>query len=108
MLWRPSTECVRKLWVRTGEPAVGITRCSAARGPRTPVKDYRINASAVLCFCCGLRAFKELAYKYRQNIPAAELPGTHTHTLSHTKEHTNTYLHTHTPIGIGGSPKDCI
>ncbi|XP_046871714.1 E3 ubiquitin-protein ligase CHFR isoform X2 [Hypomesus transpacificus] len=38
------------------------------------LSDYRINASAVLCFCCGLRAFKELAYKYRQNIPAAELP----------------------------------
>uniref|UniRef100_A0A3P8XSM5 E3 ubiquitin-protein ligase CHFR n=1 Tax=Esox lucius TaxID=8010 RepID=A0A3P8XSM5_ESOLU len=38
------------------------------------LSDYRINSNAILCFCCGLRAFKELAYKYRQNIPASELP----------------------------------
>ncbi|XP_063051245.1 E3 ubiquitin-protein ligase CHFR [Engraulis encrasicolus] len=38
------------------------------------LSDYRVNASAVLCYCCGLRAFKELAYKYRERIPAAELP----------------------------------
>ncbi|KAJ8380199.1 hypothetical protein SKAU_G00009770 [Synaphobranchus kaupii] len=38
------------------------------------LSDYRITANAVLCYCCGLRAFKELAYKYRQNIPASELP----------------------------------
>lgn len=37
--------------------------------------DCRISANTILCFCCGLRAFKELAYKYRQNIPASELPG---------------------------------
>lgn len=36
--------------------------------------DCRISANAILCFCCGLRAFKELAYKYRQNIPSSELP----------------------------------
>ncbi|XP_078141366.1 E3 ubiquitin-protein ligase CHFR isoform X1 [Centroberyx gerrardi] len=36
--------------------------------------DCRITANAVMCFCCGLRAFKELAYKYRQNIPLSELP----------------------------------
>ncbi|XP_054906669.1 E3 ubiquitin-protein ligase CHFR [Poeciliopsis prolifica] len=36
--------------------------------------DCRISAGTLLCFCCGLRAFKELAYKYRQNIPPAELP----------------------------------
>ncbi|XP_043967448.1 E3 ubiquitin-protein ligase CHFR isoform X2 [Gambusia affinis] len=36
--------------------------------------DRRISADTLLCFCCGLRAFKELAYKYRQNIPPAELP----------------------------------
>uniref|UniRef100_UPI0037E8D7FB E3 ubiquitin-protein ligase CHFR n=1 Tax=Semicossyphus pulcher TaxID=241346 RepID=UPI0037E8D7FB len=36
--------------------------------------DGRISAGAILCFCCGLRAFKELAYKYRQNIPSSELP----------------------------------
>uniref|UniRef100_A0A3B3SCI7 E3 ubiquitin-protein ligase CHFR n=1 Tax=Paramormyrops kingsleyae TaxID=1676925 RepID=A0A3B3SCI7_9TELE len=39
------------------------------------ILDYRITANTVLCHCCGLRAFKELAYKYRQNIPASELPG---------------------------------
>ncbi|XP_015221411.1 E3 ubiquitin-protein ligase CHFR isoform X1 [Lepisosteus oculatus] len=38
------------------------------------LSDYRITANAVLCYCCGLRAFKELTYQYRQNIPAAELP----------------------------------
>ncbi|CAB1319967.1 unnamed protein product [Coregonus sp. 'balchen'] len=38
------------------------------------LSDYRINSNAIMCFCCGLRAFKELAYKYRQNIPASELP----------------------------------
>ncbi|KAJ8263430.1 hypothetical protein COCON_G00158870 [Conger conger] len=38
------------------------------------LSDYRIAANAVLCYCCGLRAFKELAYKYRQNIPPTELP----------------------------------
>ncbi|XP_071338227.1 E3 ubiquitin-protein ligase CHFR [Trachinotus anak] len=36
--------------------------------------DCRISANTILCFCCGLRAFKELAYKYRQNIPTSELP----------------------------------
>lgn len=38
------------------------------------LSDCRISASAVLCYCCGLRAFKELAYKYRQSIPSSELP----------------------------------
>lgn len=36
--------------------------------------DCRISANTILCFCCGLRAFKELAYKYRQNIAPSELP----------------------------------
>ncbi|MGH0176552.1 UNVERIFIED_CONTAM: hypothetical protein FKN15_072960, partial [Acipenser sinensis] len=38
------------------------------------LSDYRITGNAVLCYCCGLRSFRELAYQYRQNIPAAELP----------------------------------
>ncbi|KAM9446239.1 E3 ubiquitin-protein ligase CHFR [Clarias gariepinus] len=38
--------------------------------------DYRINGNSFLCYCCGLRFFKELAYAYRANIPAAELPVT--------------------------------
>ncbi|KAJ8286002.1 hypothetical protein GJAV_G00033380 [Gymnothorax javanicus] len=38
------------------------------------LSDYRIAANTVLCYCCGLRYFKELAYKYRQNIPPSELP----------------------------------
>ncbi|XP_076003628.1 E3 ubiquitin-protein ligase CHFR [Genypterus blacodes] len=33
-----------------------------------------ISAKTIVCFCCGLRAFKELAYKYRQSIPSSELP----------------------------------
>lgn len=36
--------------------------------------DRRISANTILCYCCGLGAFKELAYKYRQNIPPSELP----------------------------------
>ncbi|KAM4745932.1 E3 ubiquitin-protein ligase CHFR [Anableps anableps] len=40
--------------------------------------DCRISADTVLCSCCGLRAFKELAYKYRQNIPLSELPASAT------------------------------
>lgn len=40
------------------------------------LSDPRISADVVLCFCCGLRAFKELAYKYRQNILPTELPAT--------------------------------
>ncbi|KAM6943833.1 E3 ubiquitin-protein ligase CHFR [Lycodopsis pacificus] len=38
------------------------------------LSDWRISPNAIVCFCCGLRAFKELAYKYRQNIPSPELP----------------------------------
>ncbi|CAL8249393.1 unnamed protein product [Merluccius merluccius] len=38
------------------------------------LSDYRVSASAVLCCCCGQRTFKELAYRFRQNIPASELP----------------------------------
>lgn len=40
------------------------------------LSDYRISATATLCYCCGLQVFKELAYKYRQRIPASELPAT--------------------------------
>uniref|UniRef100_A0A672UWR3 E3 ubiquitin-protein ligase CHFR n=1 Tax=Strigops habroptila TaxID=2489341 RepID=A0A672UWR3_STRHB len=40
------------------------------------LSDYRINGNTVLCYCCGLRSFRELAYQYRQNIPVAELPVT--------------------------------
>ncbi|KAJ3603827.1 hypothetical protein NHX12_028568 [Muraenolepis orangiensis] len=36
--------------------------------------DYRISPSTVLCYCCGQRTFKELAYRFRQNIPSSELP----------------------------------
>ncbi|KFP66424.1 E3 ubiquitin-protein ligase CHFR, partial [Cariama cristata] len=38
------------------------------------LSDYRITGNTVLCYCCGLRSFRELAYQYRQNIPVAELP----------------------------------
>uniref|UniRef100_A0A8C2KVA9 E3 ubiquitin-protein ligase CHFR n=1 Tax=Cyprinus carpio TaxID=7962 RepID=A0A8C2KVA9_CYPCA len=38
------------------------------------LSDYRITANAFLCYCCGLRTFRELAYKYREHIPAPELP----------------------------------
>ncbi|KAM6930922.1 E3 ubiquitin-protein ligase CHFR [Xenentodon cancila] len=36
--------------------------------------DSRISANTVMCLCCGLQTFKELAYKYRQSIPPSELP----------------------------------
>nr|XP_020445995.1 E3 ubiquitin-protein ligase CHFR isoform X2 [Monopterus albus] len=38
------------------------------------LSDCRISANTILCLWCGLRAFKELAYIYRQNIPPSELP----------------------------------
>ncbi|XP_007953229.1 E3 ubiquitin-protein ligase CHFR [Orycteropus afer afer] len=38
------------------------------------LSDYRITGNTVLCYCCGLRSFRELAYQYRQNIPTSELP----------------------------------
>ncbi|XP_048467713.1 E3 ubiquitin-protein ligase CHFR [Rhincodon typus] len=37
--------------------------------------DYHVTTNVVLCYCCGLHNFRELAYQYRQNIPASELPG---------------------------------
>ncbi|GAB1289979.1 E3 ubiquitin-protein ligase CHFR [Apodemus speciosus] len=37
---------------------------------------YRITGNTVLCYCCGLRSFRELTYQYRQNIPVSELPVT--------------------------------
>lgn len=36
--------------------------------------DSRISSNTVLCFGCGLHTFRELAYKYRANIPAHDLP----------------------------------
>ncbi|XP_038129513.1 E3 ubiquitin-protein ligase CHFR [Cyprinodon tularosa] len=36
--------------------------------------DCRISANTIVCSCCGLHSFKELAYKYRQSIPRSELP----------------------------------
>ncbi|XP_072373433.1 E3 ubiquitin-protein ligase CHFR [Scyliorhinus torazame] len=36
--------------------------------------DYHVTTNVILCYCCGLHSFRELAYQYRQNIPAAELP----------------------------------
>nr|XP_056715839.1 E3 ubiquitin-protein ligase CHFR [Euleptes europaea] len=38
------------------------------------LSDYRITGETVLCYCCGLRGFRELAYQYRRNIPVSELP----------------------------------
>ncbi|XP_077378368.1 E3 ubiquitin-protein ligase CHFR isoform X2 [Festucalex cinctus] len=38
------------------------------------LSDHHISANAILCLCCGMTVFKELAYKYRQNIPPSELP----------------------------------
>ncbi|XP_048369950.1 E3 ubiquitin-protein ligase CHFR isoform X2 [Sphaerodactylus townsendi] len=40
------------------------------------LSDYRITGETVLCYCCGLRSFRELAYQYRRNIPVSELPVT--------------------------------
>ncbi|KAM9821437.1 E3 ubiquitin-protein ligase CHFR [Syngnathus typhle] len=38
------------------------------------LSDPHISANTILCVCCGLMVFKELAYKYRQNVPPSELP----------------------------------
>lgn len=40
------------------------------------LSDYRITTNSLLCYCCGLRTFRELAYKYRERIPPSELPDT--------------------------------
>uniref|UniRef100_A0A674PQ49 E3 ubiquitin-protein ligase CHFR n=1 Tax=Takifugu rubripes TaxID=31033 RepID=A0A674PQ49_TAKRU len=34
----------------------------------------RISGSTIMCSDCGLRALRDLAYKYRQDIPSSELP----------------------------------
>ncbi|XP_028270674.1 E3 ubiquitin-protein ligase CHFR isoform X2 [Parambassis ranga] len=39
-----------------------------------PLTDCRVSANTIVCFICGLQAFKDLAYRYRQNIPQSELP----------------------------------
>ncbi|KAM9858708.1 E3 ubiquitin-protein ligase CHFR isoform 2-T4 [Aulostomus maculatus] len=41
---------------------------------RKYLPDCGVTADTILCFCCGLGTFKELAYKYRQSIPPSELP----------------------------------
>ncbi|XP_065106890.1 E3 ubiquitin-protein ligase CHFR [Paramisgurnus dabryanus] len=38
------------------------------------LSDYRITTNSFLCYCCGLRTFRELAYKYREHISPSELP----------------------------------
>lgn len=43
--------------------------------PVVIISDYRITANSFLCYCCGLRTFREIAYKYRERIPPSELPG---------------------------------
>lgn len=39
------------------------------------LSDCRVSGSTIMCFCCGLRALADLAYKYRESIPSSELPG---------------------------------
>ncbi|KAK2165079.1 hypothetical protein LSH36_55g07059 [Paralvinella palmiformis] len=34
-----------------------------------------LNSSTVLCYHCGLRNLRDLAYQYRKDIPNDELPG---------------------------------
>ncbi|KAL5016431.1 hypothetical protein ScPMuIL_006020 [Solemya velum] len=35
---------------------------------------FRISSTSILCYACGLRNFKELAYSYRRDIHAENLP----------------------------------
>ncbi|XP_040843123.1 E3 ubiquitin-protein ligase CHFR isoform X4 [Ochotona curzoniae] len=50
-------------------------RAEREQDPRVAPQQYdRITGDTVLCYCCGLRSFRELSYQYRQNIPASELP----------------------------------
>ncbi|XP_041347959.1 E3 ubiquitin-protein ligase CHFR-like isoform X2 [Gigantopelta aegis] len=37
---------------------------------------FRIDSNTVLCYPCGLRNFKDLAYLYRRDIPSDQLPDT--------------------------------
>lgn len=56
--------------------------------------DSGVSASSILCLCCGLRAFRELAYKYRQNIPASELPGPNALPTSRQLRHPDAFVFT--------------
>uniref|UniRef100_H3BEL0 E3 ubiquitin-protein ligase CHFR n=1 Tax=Latimeria chalumnae TaxID=7897 RepID=H3BEL0_LATCH len=38
------------------------------------LSDFGVNSNTLLCYCCGLRNFRELAYQYRKSIPASDLP----------------------------------
>lgn len=69
----------------TGKPeaprAAGLRLCSSASkggdlaSSNLSLPDRRISGRTVMCICCGLRALADLAYKYRQSIAPAELPG---------------------------------
>ncbi|EHA98713.1 E3 ubiquitin-protein ligase CHFR [Heterocephalus glaber] len=50
-------------------------RAEREQDPHVPPQQYyRVTGDTVLCYCCGLRSFRELSYQYRRNIPASELP----------------------------------
>ena len=34
-----------------------------------------LNSNTVICYECGLRNLRDLAYQYRKDIPNSELPG---------------------------------
>ena len=34
-----------------------------------------MSSTSVMCYACGLRQFKDLAYQYRRDIPKEDLPG---------------------------------
>ncbi|XP_064620650.1 E3 ubiquitin-protein ligase CHFR-like isoform X2 [Lineus longissimus] len=46
------------------------------RGTYTTVDSGRnhLNGDTATCYACGIRNFKELAYQYRRDIPASQLP----------------------------------
>ncbi|KAF6277722.1 checkpoint with forkhead and ring finger domains [Rhinolophus ferrumequinum] len=52
----------------------GVFLLSGLANMKEANSDYRVTGNTVLCYCCGLRSFRELTYQYRQNIPASELP----------------------------------
>ena len=46
-----------------------------------------ISSTTRVCYYCGLKNFKDLAYKFREDIPTEEIPGEMVHTLFYQSVH---------------------
>ena len=55
-------------------PHANITECCHNVALLSDQNRYRIDSTQTLCYACGLRNFKELAFQFRRDIPNKELP----------------------------------